>query len=51
MLTELLAREEFPAASLAITVKEYVVDAVKPVTANVVAVVVEPKKVVPLYTS
>ena len=46
-LTVLLAADILPAASLAFTVKLYAVEAVNPVTAKVVAVVVEPFKVAP----
>jgi hypothetical protein len=49
-LTVLLAVETFPAASFALTVKEYVVEAVKPETAYVVEAV-DPIKVAPWYTS
>ena len=43
-LTVLLASELFPAASLAFTVKAKVDEEANPVTANVVAVVVDPNK-------
>ncbi len=49
--TVLLAAEIFPAASFAFTVKLYAVAGESPVTEYVVAVVVDPRRLVPLYTS